>query len=163
MTPVAGTGRPIWSESRTKEIIEAHRCKRGPLLPVLLGLQEEFGYVDERALPLVASALNISRAEVHGVLTFYHDLRTVPAGTTVLRICRAEACQSMGAERLAASAAEQLGVGFGETTTDGSVTLEQVFCLGNCALSPAVTVDGRLVGRVDEERLAQLLGAAVSR
>lgn len=137
-------------EQRVRAVVAEHRGQRGALLPILHALQAEFGYLDQAALPVVAAELNLSRAEVHGVVTFYHDFRQTPGGTTTVRLCRAEACQSVGAERLAQHARQRLGVGFGETTADGAVSLEQVFCLGNCALGPAVQVNGRLHGRVDE-------------
>jgi formate dehydrogenase subunit gamma len=137
-------------EQRVRAAVAAHRDQRGALLPILHRLQAELGHIDEAALPVIAAELNLSRAEVYGVVTFYSDFRLVPAGTTTVRVCRAEACQSVGAERLAEHARARLGVDFGATTADGSVTLEQVFCLGNCALGPAVQVGERLYGRVDE-------------
>lgn len=144
-------------EERAKEIIAARLSERGPLLEILHDLQDVFGYLDERALEMAAEALNISRAEVHGVATFYKDLRSSPAGRSHVHVCRAEACQSMGADRLVAHAEERLGLRLGETSEDGEATLEQVFCLGNCALSPAMLVNGRLYGRVSEERFDEIL------
>jgi formate dehydrogenase subunit gamma len=149
-----------WSEQRVRDIVERCRELRGPLLPVLHALQAELGFVDPRAVPVVADALNLSRAEVHGVVSFYADFRSERPGTAVVRVCRAEACQALGAERLALHAAERLGVKMGATAGDGSVSLDQVFCLGNCALSPAVTVNGRLYGRVDERRFDALVAEA---
>ena len=134
-----------------------------PLMPILHELQEVFGYIDPGAIELLAEQLNVSKAEVYGVVTFYNDFRTEPGGACVVRVCRGEACQSMGAERLARHASEHLGVGFGGTTTDGALTLEQVFCLGNCALSPAVMIDDRLQGRVDEARFDELVAEARER
>jgi formate dehydrogenase subunit gamma len=139
-----------WSKERTVEIVERHAGERGPLMPILHELQDVFGFIDPRAVDVLAEALNLSKADVHGVVSFYKDFRSELPGASVIRVCRGEACQSMGAERLAAHAREQLAVDFGETTGDGAITLEQVFCLGNCALSPAVMVDGRLKGRIDE-------------
>ena len=118
---------------------------------------DEMGYVDPAAIPILADELNLSRADVYGVVTFYHDFRQTPPGRTTVRICRAEACQAVGAAELADRARNRLGVGFGETTTDGAVTLEQVFCLGNCATGPSVQVDDRLYGRVTPERLDGML------
>ena len=141
--------RPDWSEEAATATIAAHAAQRGPLLPVLRALQEVFGYVDERAIALVAHELNLSRADVFGVLTFYSDLRTSPPGAARIQVCRGEACQAVGANTLADHAQASLGVSFGETTQDGSVTLDEVFCLGNCALGPTVARDGELVGRVD--------------
>jgi formate dehydrogenase subunit gamma len=120
-------------------------------------LQDRFGYIDREAVPLIADALNLSRAEVHGVVTFYHDFRESPPGRQVVRICRAEACQSMGGERLAAHVKERLGIDFHETSADGWYTLEPVFCLGDCACSPAVMVDGKLHGRVDPATFDRLI------
>ena len=120
----------------------------GALLPILHALQEEFGYIDDAMIPLVAEGLNISHAEVHGVISFYHDFRRAPAGRHVLQICRAESCQAMGCNPLIAHVEQRLGVGMGETTADGSFTLRPVYCLGNCALSPAVMLDGQPYGRV---------------
>ena len=139
-----------WSQERTVAIIERHRAERGALMPILHELQDVFGLIDPRAIDVVAEALNQSKAEVYGVVTFYKDFRSEPPGASVIHVCRGEACQSMGSEQLAGHAREHLAVDFGGTTSDGALTLEQVFCLGNCALSPAVLVDGRLKGRVDE-------------
>jgi formate dehydrogenase subunit gamma len=146
-----------WSKERALEIVEKHAGERGPLMPILHDLQDVFGYVDPRAVEVLAEALNLSRADVHGVVSFYKDFRTELPGSSVIRVCRGEACQSMGAEQLARHARALLEVDFGGTTSDDAITLEQVFCLGNCALSPAVMVDGRLKGRVDEARFDDLV------
>lgn len=122
---------------------------------------ETFGYVPEPAVPMVAEALNLSRAEVHGVVTFYHDFRREPAGQHIVKLCRAEACQSAGCEALADHLVEKLGIEFGETTRDGKVTLEPVYCLGLCAISPAAMIDGRLVARLDAKRLDKALEEVV--
>jgi len=151
-----------WSVDAATEIVRAHSGARGPLLPVLHALQEHFGYLDPEATRLVAKELNLSRADVHGVITFYSDFRTTPPGRTVVAVCRGEACQSRGSRELERHAQATLGVAFGETTADGAVTLDQVFCLGNCALSPAVLVAGRLVGRVDPDRFDLLVAEAVA-
>lgn len=143
--------------ARVEEIIAAHIGMEGPLLPILHAVQSEFGHVPQEALPQIAAALSLSGAEVHGVMSFYHDFRAEPAGRHVLKLCRAESCQSVGADRVAAHARAQLGVDWHETTADGRVTLEPVFCLGLCACGPAAMVDGRVVGRVDEARLDQLI------
>ena len=152
-----------WSEERALALVARHLDERGPLMPILHALQEVFGHVDPRAVDVVAEALNLSKAEVYGVITFYKDFRSEPPGASLIQVCRAEACQSMGAERLARHAREHLGVEFGGTTPDGAITLEQVFCLGNCALSPAVMIDGRLKGRVDEARFDELVADERSR
>ena len=143
--------------ARVQDILAAHRGMEGPLLPILHAVQEAFGYVPQDALPLIALDLNLSRAEVHGVMSFYHDFRTEPHGRHVLKLCRAEACQSMGGDRVADHAKDRLGIDWHQTTANGAVTLEPVFCLGLCACAPAALVDGRVVGRVDEARLDALL------
>jgi formate dehydrogenase subunit gamma len=149
-----------WSPARASEIISQHREIDGPLLPILQALQDEFGYVDEAAEPLIAAALNRSRAEIHGVVTFYHDFRHAPAGRHVLKLCRAEACQAAGGDALAARAEARLGIAMGATAPDGSVTLEPVYCLGLCATAPSAMIDGRVVGRLDEQRLDAVLAQA---
>lgn len=120
-------------------------------------MQAEFGYIDRAAIQLVADALNLSRAEVHGIVSFYHEFREVPPGGHVLKLCRAEACKSMGAETIADAARDRLQIDWNETTPDGRVTLEPVFCLGLCACAPAAMLDGRVFGRVDRARLASLI------
>ena len=119
-------------------------------------LQEELGFIPESALPGLAKSLNLSRAEVHGVVSFYHDYRRDPAGRHVIKVCRAEACQSMGADELIRQIERFLGVKLGQTTADGAITVEAVYCLGNCALSPAMMVDGRLVGRADAAKFEKI-------
>ena len=138
-----------WDEERALRCIRAHEHLAGAMLPVLHALMEEFGYIDQAAIPLVANALNVSKAEVVGVVNFYSDFRQTPPGRHVLKICRAEACQAMGCDELLTHLQRQLGVELGETSSDGTVTLEPVYCLGNCALSPAVLLDDR-VGRHGE-------------
>ncbi|QEX14880.1 formate dehydrogenase subunit gamma [Hypericibacter terrae] len=138
-----------WSAARAAELIEQHRPQAGACLPILHALQEEFGHVPAEAVPLVAQALNLSRAEVHGVVSFYHDFRKTAPGRHVLKLCRAEACQAMGADALAAQVKARFGVDFHDTSADGKLTLEPVFCLGNCACGPAAMLDERILGRVD--------------
>ena len=123
----------------------------GALLPILHSPQEEFGYIDEAAVPLIATALNLSKAEVHGVISFYHDFRHAPPGRHLLKICRAEACQSMGCDRLIRHVEGRLAVKLGQTTDDRSFTVDQVLCLGLCALSPAMMLDGKPYGRVSPQ------------
>lgn len=142
---------------RVDEIATGLAALEGALLPILHAVQSEFGHVPQEALPRIADRLNISKAEVHGVVSFYHDFRTEPAGRHVVKICRAEACKSMGAEALVRTAEERLGVVMHETTADGAVTLEPVYCLGLCACAPAAMVDGKVIGRVDASRLDALL------
>lgn len=146
--------------ARAGAVIDSMKSMEGPLLPILHGIQEEFGYVPQDALPLIAEALNLSRAEVHGVMTFYHDYRDHPAGRHVLKLCRAEACQSMGGDLLADRVKQLLGIDFHQTTLDGSVTLEPVFCLGLCACAPAAMLDGELHGRLSNESISELVTEA---
>jgi formate dehydrogenase subunit gamma len=143
--------------SRIAAILRAHEGVEGPLLPILHDVQAEWGHIPREALPLIAEALNLTRAEVHGVMSFYHDFREDPAGRHVLKLCRAEACQAMGADRVADHAKGVLGIDWHQTTRDGAITLEPIFCLGLCACAPAALVDGRVVGRVDEARVEALI------
>ncbi len=143
--------------TRVTGICAEHDGCEGPLLPILQAVQEEFGHVPQEALPVIATALNISRAEVHGVMSFYHDFREVPAGRHVVRICRAEACQAMGGTATADAARARLGVEWHGTSANGAVTLEPVYCLGLCACAPAVMVDGRAIARVDADRMIHIL------
>ncbi|MET8858191.1 NAD(P)H-dependent oxidoreductase subunit E [Streptomyces sp. NPDC004579] len=148
-------------ESVVRRAAAVHRDQRGALLPVLHAVQAELGCVPREAIAVLADEFNLSRADVHGVVTFYHDFRGEPAGRTTVRVCRAEACQALGAERLVAYVREA-GLELGETSADGAVTVEQVFCLGNCALGPSVEVNGRLFGRVGPARLGSMLNGEAS-
>lgn len=152
-----------WEASRAQAIIDDLKALPGASLPILHALQEEFGHIPAEAIPLIAEALILSQAEVVGVLNFYHDFRQEPAGRHVLKVCRAESCQSMGCESLVSHLEQRLGVRMGETTPDGDLTLATVYCLGNCALSPAVMLDHDLYGRVSAERADRILDAARSR
>ena len=149
-----------WDEKRGAEIIAENSGHEGPALVILHALREAFGYVPEPAIPMVASALNLSRAEVYGVFTFYHDFRKEPAGRHVLKLCRAEACQAAGGDALATRAEAKLGIALGSTTADERVTLEPIYCLGLCATAPSAMLDGRVVGRLDEKRLDALVAEA---
>jgi formate dehydrogenase subunit gamma len=149
-----------WDEARGAEIIAEHSHMEGATLVMLHALQEAFGYVPQAAIPMVASALNMSRAEVHGVVTFYHDFRHKPAGKHVLKLCRAEACQAAGGDAVAARAEAKLGVKIGNTSADERVTLEPIYCLGLCATAPSAMLDGRVVGRLDESRIDALIAEA---
>lgn len=151
-----------FTAERAVEIISLHADQEGPLLPVLHALQHAFGFIPREAVPIVSGALNLSRAEVHGVVTFYHDFRGSLAGRRVLKLCRAEACQARGGDAIASQAEEQLGVAIGGTTADGQVTLEATYCLGLCATGPAAMLDDRLYGRLDERRLGALIAEARS-
>jgi formate dehydrogenase subunit gamma len=155
MTPVYEP----WNAARGAEIIAEHTHLEGATLVILHALQDAF-YVPEPAIPMIAHALNLSRAEVHGVFTFYHDFRREPAGRHVLKLCRAEACQAAGGDVLAAHAEAKLGVAIGHTTADQRVTLEPIYCLGLCATAPSAMLDGRVVGRLDEARIDALIAEA---
>jgi formate dehydrogenase subunit gamma len=150
-----------WDAARGAEIIAEHSHLEGATLVILHALQEAFGCVPEPAVPMIASALNLSRAEVHGVFTFYHDFRREPAGRHVLKLCRAEACQAAGGDALAARAETRLGITLGNTTADDRVTLEPIYCLGLCATAPSAMLDGRVVGRLNEARIDALIAEAL--
>lgn len=147
-------------EQRVRSAVAAHRADRGALLPILHDIQAEFGHVDPSVVPVLADELNLSRAEVHGVISFYHDFREVPAAGTLVRICRAEACKAAGADDLVEHAKARLNTEVGGTASDRSATLEQVFCFGNCALGPTVEINGRVSGRVDAARFDALMATA---
>ncbi|MDO5369229.1 formate dehydrogenase subunit gamma [Paracoccus sp. (in: a-proteobacteria)] len=148
------------SLERLQAIIARHAGSEGPLLPILHDVQAEWGMIPEAAQPIIGNALGMSRAEVYGVVSFYHDFREAPAGRHVLRLCRAEACQSMGADALADQVRGALGLDWHETTGDGRLTLEPVFCLGLCACAPSAQLDGRLVGRATAERIVAMAEGA---
>ncbi|TDR89215.1 formate dehydrogenase subunit gamma [Enterovirga rhinocerotis] len=149
-----------WDSGRARDLIEAHAHREGAALPILHALTDAFGCVPAEAIPMVASALNWSRAEVHGVATFYPDFRREQPGRHVVRLCRSEACQAVGAVALADHARRRLGIGWHETTSDGEVTLEPVFCLGLCARGPSAMIDGEpacdLTPDTLDARLAEL-------
>lgn len=151
--------QPAWNIDAAREIVEGHRDVAGALLPVLHAMQAAFGCVPKEAVPVIAEVLNLTRAEVHGVVSFYHDFRATPPGRRTVRLCRAEACQSMGGAALADGLLQRLGVDWGGTTADGAVTVEPVYCLGLCGVAPAALVDGEPVGRLDAVRLAAAVGA----
>lgn len=148
-----------WSTERAAQVIAEHRHLEGATMPILHALQETFGFVPDPAVPMIAASLNLSRAEVFGVLTFYHDFRREAPGRHIVKMCAAEACQSMGSRALTAYAEEKFGTTMGETGHDGMVTMEPVFCLGLCACSPSALVDGRLVGRLDREAIDEMAEA----
>jgi len=144
-----------------EEIIEGLKEKPGALLPILHGIQDQLGYIPVEAVPVIARELNLTRADVHGVVSFYHHFRSHAPGRHVMQVCQAESCQAMGGVALTAHVKKQLGVDFHQTTKDKAFTLEPVYCLGNCALSPAVMVDGNVYGRVTPERFAQVVEEAL--
>ena len=150
---------PAWSADAGQQVIDALPAHDRVMLPVLQALQHEFGYVDEQAVPLVANALNVSVAETYGVLTFYHELRTTPPAAVTVSLCTAEACQANGSRALVAEVEQSLAA-LGKRTADGLVEIEEIFCLGNCALGPAALVDGRPIGRVDLARLTSAIERA---
>jgi formate dehydrogenase subunit gamma len=137
-----------WDKSTIAAIAQELKDRPGALLLILRRIQDELGWIPQQSVPLIADVLNLSRAEVHGVVTFYHDFRHDPPGRHVIRVCRAESCQAMGAVALARHIKDRLGIDFGQTTADGRITLDAVYCLGNCACSPAITVDDEIHGRV---------------
>jgi formate dehydrogenase subunit gamma len=147
------------ADDAVESAIKTEGWRPGALLPVLHAVQDRIGYVPPEAVPVIAKALNLSRAEVHGVISFYHHFRTSPAGRHVVRICLAEACQAMGANALRDHVKSSLGVAFHETTADGAISLEPVYCLGNCACSPSVMVDDDLHGRVSPQRFDAIVCA----
>jgi formate dehydrogenase subunit gamma len=148
-----------WDAAEARKIAAEMKEMEGPLLPILHAFNDHFGCISDEAIVLLAEVLNLTRAEVFGVVGFYHDFRRIPAGRHVIKICRAEACQSMGGDDLTARLERALGISLGETTPDRRVTLEPVYCLGNCALSPAVLIDGELHGRAEEIQVLSLVGA----
>lgn len=137
--------------------IAAFQSLPGALLPLLHAIQDDIGYVPELSYPLISKALSLSVAEVHGVVTFYHHFRTHKPGRHILQICRAESCQAMGSEVLEAHIKKKLDIDFHETTSDGAITLEPIYCLGNCACSPSVMIDEEVFGRVDSQKIDQLI------
>lgn len=161
-TPDRAKANPVkryapWNADTARAIISEKQASPGALLPILHALQEEFGYIHREAEPLIAEVLNLTRAEVHGVVTFYHDFRHAPTGRHVLKLCRAESCQARGSDALAARVMERLGISFGDTSPDGSVTLDAVYCLGLCSVSPSAMLDGKLHARLDDRKIDALL------
>ena len=145
-----------WNEAQALEIVRRHDGREGPLLPILHDVQAAFGCVPPEAIRLIAGALNLTRAEVHGVMSFYHDFRGQPAGRHVLKLCRAEACQSMNGEAVAAQVLKRFGVGWGETTPDGAVTVEAAYCLGLCACAPSAMLDDEPRARLDRAAIGEI-------
>ncbi|MEP7313104.1 MAG: formate dehydrogenase subunit gamma [Pseudomonadota bacterium] len=144
-------------QQQVDRIVASFAGQPGALLPILHAIQDLLGYIPPAAVPNIAEGLNLSRAEVHGVISFYHYFRQSPPGRHVLQICRAEACQAMHGERTEEHACARLGVDFGATTADQQFTLEAAYCLGNCAAAPSAMIDDRIYGRVTPERLDELL------
>ncbi len=143
--------------SKTSAIVDDLKSLEGPLLPILHEVQAEFGYLPTESLLVIAEGLNISRAEIHGVVSFYHDYRREPGGRHTLKLCQAEACQSMGSEKIAAQVKQHLGIDFHETARDGSVTLEPVYCLGLCSCAPSALLDDEPIGRLDADKVDEIV------
>lgn len=146
-----------WDQAAVEAIARELKDEPGALMPILRRIQDRLGWVPRAAVPLIANILNLSRAEVHGVVSFYHDFRHAPPGRNVVRVCRAESCQALGGGALAEHIKQRLGIDFGQTSTDGEFTLEPVYCLGNCACSPAAMVGDELLGRVTPSRFDRAL------
>ena len=149
-------GYPVWDQDEARAIVSGLAHLEGATLPILHALQDEFGYVDAQVVPLIAEALNLSRAEVHGTITFYHDFRTAPPPRRIVKLCRAEACQSLGCENVVEGLRRQHGILVDEHAIGGEAAVETVYCLGNCALGPSALLDGELYGRVDADTVAGL-------
>ena len=149
-----------WDGGHALRIVEAHAATEGATLPILHALQQAFGYIDDEAIPLIADTLNVSRAEVFGCLSFYHDFRRKPPGRHELKLCRAEACQAVGADALHATVLSALETNWHGTTRDGAVTVEPVFCIGLCACAPAALLDGEPLARLTPAAVASALAAA---
>ena len=152
-----------WDAKAVEDIVAALQQKPGALLPVLHEIQNEIGFIPADAIPIIAKGLNLSRAEVHGVVSFYHYFRSAPSGRNIIQICRAESCQAMGSRELEVHAKQSLKIDFHQTTADGEVTLEPVYCLGNCACSPAVRVGDDIYGHVDPQKFDEIVSALATR
>ena len=153
-------GRMAFDADLARTLIDRKRAMRGAMLPILHDLQDEFGYIDERAIPLIADALNISKAETLGVISFYHDFRRSPADGRVLKLCRAESCQAMGCEEMVAHLANRHGIKPDDEDAPAGLRVESVYCLGNCALSPSALLDGAPIGRLDRDRIDAIVAGA---
>ena len=145
-----------WDIENARTIIDDFKTMRGGLLPALHALSNRFGFVDDSAIPALAAAFNMTDADVYGVLTFYHDFKRTQPGRHTIKVCRGEACQAMGSEQMLADIKKRLDVDVGGVTADGQFSLDQVFCLGNCALSPAIQLDQKLMGRMTAQRVETL-------
>ena len=153
----AGMQHSVWDPEICLEIIEKLRAEPGALLPILHAVQDRFGHISEAAIPLMARVLNLSRAEVFGVVSFYHDFRTAPGGVNRLALCRAEACQAMGAESLWSDMLAALGISWGGTTEDGKFSVDAAYCLGLCACAPAAMFNGEPLARLTAESLSRIV------
>ena len=160
MNLVVATALSLQNSIKISAHIKAHKSMPGGLLPLLHAIQDDIGYVPEDAYLPISKGMALSVAEVHGVVTFYHHIRTHPVGNHILHVCRAESCQAMGSEKLEANIKAKLGIDYHQTTSDGAITLEPIYCLGNCACSPAVMMDDEVYGRMDAEKMAELISEA---
>jgi formate dehydrogenase subunit gamma len=151
--------KPAWDETRADAAIAPFDKIEGPMLPMLHALMHEFGAISDEAIVFLAGRLNLTRAEVYGVVSFYHDFRREPAGRRVVKVCRAEACQSVGGVAVAEALLAAHGLGWGDTSADGELTIEPVYCLGLCAVAPAALIDGQPVGRLDAAKLKAAVAA----
>ncbi|HTZ66140.1 MAG TPA: NAD(P)H-dependent oxidoreductase subunit E [Roseiarcus sp.] len=154
------SGRTAFDADLARTLIDRKRAMRGAMLPILHDLQAEFGYIDERAVPLIADALNISRAETLGVISFYHDFRRSPVDGRVLKLCRAESCQALGCEELVSHLERRYGIKVDDADDGAELHVESVYCLGNCALSPSALLDGAPIGRIDRDRIDAIVADA---
>ena len=154
------SGRTAFDADLARTLIDRKRAMRGAMLPILHDLQAEFGYIDERAIPLIADALNISRAETLGVISFYHDFRRSPVDGRVLKLCRAESCQALGCEELVSHLEHHHGIKVDDADDGAELHVESVYCLGNCALSPSALLDGAPIGRIDRDRIDAIVADA---
>lgn len=146
-----------WTPALVQQEIDAFKHQPGAMLPILHAIQDRFGYISEAVVPIIAESMNQTRAEVHGIISFYHHFRSHPAGTHVIHVCRAEACQSMGGRNLEAHVKQRLGVDFHQTSKDQEFTVEPVYCLGNCACAPSIRIGDEIVGRVTPEKFDRLV------
>ncbi|ROT96164.1 formate dehydrogenase subunit gamma [Marinobacter sp. R17] len=146
-----------WTPELIQQAVDAHKDMPGAMLPILHAIQDRFGYIPEAAVPIIAESLRHTRAEVHGIISFYHHFRTQPSGSHVVQVCRAEACQAVGARQLEAHVKERLGVDYHHTSRDNEFTLEPVYCLGNCACGPSIRVDDDIHGRMDADKFDRLV------
>ncbi len=159
-SPASSAAHLAWNESRAREIASSFAAIKGGLLPALHEIQSVFGHIPAGAVAMLADIFNLSRAEIHGVVTFYHDFREVPAGRHVLTLCRGEACQAVDGVKVADAAKRHLKLDWGQTSADGKWTLEPVFCLGLCACGPSAMLDGELQARLDPAGVTRLIDGA---
>jgi formate dehydrogenase subunit gamma len=157
------TGRTPWDDAQARELIAAISAEPGAALPILHALQERFGYIDDSAIPAIAEALNVSKAEIHGVVSFYHDFRRAPVDGAVLKLCRAESCQALGCEDLVAHLSQAHGLEVDRVEASAPLCVETVYCLGNCALSPAALLDGEPIGRLDRGAIDEIVARTAER